>query len=218
MHLHTKMIINGNWIGVIEDPIKTVNEMKLLRRNGLIPHQISISFNYENNIIYIYSDEGRLSRPIFYIHNGVPSYRRSDLAEDLINGKMKWKQLIQGFNGSGKVLEESNITYTGSLQNVDRENEDELMKIYESNRCVLDYIDVSEEETSMICMYNSQLTQDNPNYKYYTHVEIDPSLMLGVLGNSIIYPEHNPPARNVFSCGQSRQAVSLYPFQLSNAY
>ena len=210
LHLHTKMIINGNWIGVIEDPIKTVNEMKLLRRNGLIPHQISISFNYENNIIYIYSDEGRLSRPIFYIHNGVPSYRRSDLAEDLINGKMKWKQLIQGFNGSGKVLEESNITYTGSLQNVDRENEDELMKIYESNRCVLDYIDVSEEETSMICMYNSQLTQDNPNYKYYTHVEIDPSLMLGVLGNSIIYPEHNPPARNVFSCGQSRQAVSLY--------
>ena len=34
--------------------------------------------------------------------------------------------------------------------------------------------------------------------------------MLGVMGNSIIYPEHNPLPRDVFSCGQSRQAVSVY--------
>ena len=46
--------------------------------------------------------------------------------------------------------------------------------------------------------------------KYYTHVEIDPSLILGVLGNLIIYAENNPYARNAFSCGQSKQAVSVY--------
>jgi DNA-directed RNA polymerase beta subunit len=44
----------------------------------------------------------------------------------------------------------------------------------------------------------------------YTHLEIDPSLILGVMGNLIIYPENNPVVRNSFSCGQSKQAVSVY--------
>ena len=44
----------------------------------------------------------------------------------------------------------------------------------------------------------------------YTHMEIHPSLLLGVMGNCIIFPEHNQLPRNVFSCGQSRQACSLY--------
>ena len=41
-------------------------------------------------------------------------------------------------------------------------------------------------------------------------MEIDPSFILGVMGNQIIYPEHNPVTRNSFSCGQSKQAVSVY--------
>jgi len=41
-------------------------------------------------------------------------------------------------------------------------------------------------------------------------MEIDPSLILGVMGNLIIYPENNPVVRNSFSCGQSKQAVSVY--------
>ena len=34
--------------------------------------------------------------------------------------------------------------------------------------------------------------------------------MFGVMGNLIIYPENNPLPRNSFSCGQSKQAVSVY--------
>ena len=41
-------------------------------------------------------------------------------------------------------------------------------------------------------------------------MEIDPSFMLGVMSNLIIYPENNPVTRNSFSCGQSKQAVSVY--------
>ena len=52
--------------------------------------------------------------------------------------------------------------------------------------------------------------EDLKKNKYYTHIEIDPSLILGVMGNQIIYPENNPLPRNSFSCGQSKQAVSVY--------
>ena len=41
-------------------------------------------------------------------------------------------------------------------------------------------------------------------------MEIDPSLILGVMTNLAIYPENNPVVRNSFSCGQSKQAVSVY--------
>ena len=41
-------------------------------------------------------------------------------------------------------------------------------------------------------------------------MEWNPSLILGVMGNQIIFPENNPLPRNAFSCGQSKQAVSVY--------
>ena len=46
--------------------------------------------------------------------------------------------------------------------------------------------------------------------KPYTHLEIHPSLILGVMGNLIVFPENNQLPRDQFSCGQSKQAVSLY--------
>src|SRR5210317_1752616 len=46
--------------------------------------------------------------------------------------------------------------------------------------------------------------------KQYTHIEIHPSLMLGVLGNQVIFPENNQLPRNLFACGQSKQGISLY--------
>lgn len=33
---------------------------------------------------------------------------------------------------------------------------------------------------------------------------------MGVMGNQICFPENNPVARNVFGCGQAKQAASLY--------
>jgi DNA-directed RNA polymerase II subunit RPB2 len=46
----TKVFVNGNWIGVLDNPIHTVNMLKLFRRNGIIPVYTSISFSYNLNI------------------------------------------------------------------------------------------------------------------------------------------------------------------------
>ena len=69
---------------------------------------------------------------------------------------------------------------------------------------IIDYLDTSETESALIATYSEQIT------KFTSHCEIHPSLMLGVMGNSIIYPENNPVTRSAFSCGQSKQAVSVY--------
>jgi DNA-directed RNA polymerase II subunit RPB2 len=228
----TKIFVNGNWIGVIDKPITTKNRnelgfveiFKLFRRNGIIPVFTSISFNYQQNEIYIYTDAGRLSRPIYYIDKYSDdgdvvvnkSYDRKIVIEMIKDGKITWQQLVSGFKtkDDGAFSFKMNKVYGinelyGDLQwdNVVKKKGsgplyNELMK----NKAVLDYLDTSEEESSLIATYDEDVKKN----KFLTHVEIDPSLILGVMGNLIIYPEHNPVTRNSFSCGQSKQAVSMY--------
>ena len=45
---------------------------------------------------------------------------------------------------------------------------------------------------------------------HHTHGELHPSLMLGVMGMMIPFPEHSQAPRNQYSCHQSKQALGLY--------
>jgi DNA-directed RNA polymerase II subunit RPB2 len=208
LYYMTKVFVNGNWIGAIETPLETMKLMKMYRRNGIIPIYTSISFNYEANELHIYTDSGRLCRPIYYIDDKRVSYDRAYVKELISTNKFTWEQICSGFgekeegysNKNNKLyeLEELYPNLGGSSDKID----EELNK----NKSVVDYIDPSEEESSLVANNASNMAKS----KYYTNVEIDPSLLLGVMGNQIIYPENNPSSRNAFSCGQSKQAVSLY--------
>ena len=205
----TKMFVNGNWIGVIENPIENVNILKLFRRNGVIPIYTSISFSYEYNIVYIYTDGGRLSRPIYYRDkDGKISYAHGRITDIIESQQYSWQQALSGFQEKkdtnfslrSNILYDAHDLYSGYT------DLEKLLDMFQENKGIIDYIDTSEEESALIATRPDQL-KDN---KYYTHSEIDPSLMFGVMGNSIIYPEANQLPRDVFSCGQSKQAVSVY--------
>jgi DNA-directed RNA polymerase II subunit RPB2 len=214
---NTKLFVNGKWIGLIEYPLQMVKILKLYKRNGVIPFHTSIRFNYRDNELTIYTDSGRMTRPIYYIEGGEPSFVRaipekvssrkhkpSDLQE--LSTLINWSQLVAGF--SKKNVEGfnpmHNQLYSNSLLGLDVEGDDALISQLNAGASVIEYIDVMEEESALIAFKLGDIT------KYHTHLEIDPSLMLGVLGNSIIFPEHNQLPRDLFSCGQSKQAVSVY--------
>ena len=74
---------------------------------------------------------------------------------------------------------------------------------------MIEFIDTQESESCFISMDN------NINSKH-THIEIHPSLALGIMGNQIVFPENNQLPRDLFSCGQSKQAVSLYHSNFKN--
>lgn len=214
----TKVFVNGNWIGVLDNPIQTVNMLKLFRRNGVIPIYTSISFSYEYNIIYIYTDSGRLTRPIFYrdmnidengiITYGKLSYDRGTIKDIIESRKYTWNQVVSGFekkndeyyNLRNNILYDVNELYPGY------DSLEKILDFFDKNKAIIDYMDTSEEESALICTFAENIKVN----KYYTNCEIEPSLIFGVMGNSIIYPESNQLPRNSFSCGQSRQAVSVY--------
>ena len=192
-----KLFVNGNWIGVISNPKNLVDKLKLHRRHALIPHHTSVRWDIPNNIMFIYTDSGRLYRPIFYVQDGRPSY--SNIDDD---SKLSWHNLTCGYEemlDKGFSIKNHKIYTPEELY-----GKSELTKYRGSS---IDLVDTSEFDGALIAMEYSQIII--PENKY-THVEIHPSLVMGVLGSQLIFPEHNQCVRDVFGCGQAKQTVSLY--------
>jgi DNA-directed RNA polymerase II subunit RPB2 len=207
----SKVFVNGTWIGIIDIPFELVKLLKLYRRNGIIPIYTSVSFDIEHNEIHIYTDSGRITRPIYYIENNKISFERENVTSGLISGKISWEQIVSGLLNKvdEKYSIKNNKIYELKELYPDIGNDKEL--IFQNlikNKSIVDYVDTAEEEGALIATTKNDFKKQS--LKNYTHMEIDPSLILGVMGNLIIYPENNPVTRNSFSCGQSKQAVSVY--------
>ena len=208
----TKVIINGLWAGVIDEPQEAVNKLRLFRRNALIPVYTSVTFNISHNTIYIYTDAGRICRPVFYRDRETQKMSYEPKLTNLNEDDFTWTDLIAGFNKKKLPdfhpdqykMYELNELYEG----IDVETNPARLERFIKDKAVIDYIDTNETEDALIAINGEELNRDK-NSKY-THLEIHESLIFGMLGNLIIFPENNPATRNSFSCGQSKQACSMY--------
>ena len=198
LNYYTKVFVNGVWVGMSVEPVNLVQKIKLYKRNGILPVFMSCSFDYKKSIL-IYTDGGRLYRPIYYIdevNRRISSVRSKEVCENILS-PTSWEDMVTGF-----LPKPENFHYKNNKIYVN----ESANKILEENKAVIDYIDVSEEEFLLISNNRKQL-DDN---KFYTNVEIHPSLLFGSVGNLIAYPENNPYPRNTFSCAHAKQAVSIY--------
>ena len=143
----------------------------------------------------------------FYVENIKISYEINNLTEKLLNEDFQFNELLIGFNKFNKSDYSTNVKdfiKTNKVFNKHSElYQEKSFQELTKNCGIIDYLDTAETETVLIANFREDITKNT------THLEIHPSLILGYMGNQIVFPENNQLPRDLFSCGQSKQAVSI---------
>ena len=175
-----KVFINGAWIGITNAPMKLYHFLKQKKHSAVINIFTSIVFDIKKLEIRVCNDAGRLTRPLLRVRNN-QLLITSDIITRLQNKELTW---------------------------------DDLCVNHKIPEAVIEYIDPEEQNFSMIAM-NPQKMQEGvmqngrENHFQYTHCEIHPSTIFGILASCIPFPQHNQSPRNTYQCIDSDEKVIL---------
>lgn len=154
----TPVFLNGTIIAFTQDPDSTIQEFKNLRSKRIINPQISITYDFLDDEIKIFCDEGRYIRPLLSVTNNSLNLKPS-MSYD-------WENLVK--------------------------------------KGIIQYIDASEIENSVIAMTPEYLTQQQNDF-----CEMHPYAMLGIMAAMIPFPDHNQSPRNCYQSSMGKQALGI---------
>jgi len=119
------------------------------------------------------------------------------------------------------IIENNKSMATEEILNKLNANELEWDDLLFGKHVCIEYLDVAEENTAMIAMNPEDLEgnlRENDKFFEYTHIEIDPNLMFGIIGVNGPFTDHQQAPRVIYYCAQSKQAVGIYSTTYENRF
>lgn len=197
-----KVFHNGVWKGVIDvkQGYALYENLRNMRRQGKINKFVTITMNYFNKDIYIYTEAGRLIRPLINVKdNNITLTKKmvDDIKEELRNDKKS--------SGWNRIL----MKYPDLIDYEDIESSANTM-------IAMDLDMLLENKSNQLEDASKKEDIIKPNrygkfrYVNYTHSEFHPSMMLGTIVSTVPFINHNPSPRAIIYFSQAKQAVGVY--------
>ena len=226
--------VNGDIFGLHKNATKLVNQFKRRRRQGRIRPEVSIRYDGANRDIFINTDRGRILRPLLVLEDGdlVLSKDHLELIKsgewtfaDLVsNGVVEWVDAeeeedlliaprpfdlpmvspkhgrpinpasVEWVNLGASQIKKAKLRVEVKMPNGDSE--------IENFSVPLNYY-----QEDLEAILRKQKRQNT--VLAYTHVEIDPQLILGVCASLVPYPEHNSTPRVTGGTAMVKQSLGL---------
>ncbi|MCS5532047.1 MAG: DNA-directed RNA polymerase subunit B [Candidatus Poseidoniales archaeon] len=226
--------VNGDIFGLHKNASKLVNQFKRRRRQGRIRSEVSIRFDGANRDIFINTDRGRILRPLLVLEDGDLVLSKDHLeaiksgewtfADLVTNGVVEWvdaeeeedlliaprpfdlpvvspkhgrpinPDAVEWVNLGKSQVKKAKLRVEVKMPNgdIEVENFSVPLNYYQED---LDSIKRKQKRQNTVLAY--------------THVEIDPQLILGVCASLVPYPEHNSTPRVTGGTAMVKQSLGL---------
>jgi DNA-directed RNA polymerase beta subunit len=195
------VMVNGDIIGYHNKPNDLYTKLKHYKRGGVIHPMTSISWNIQKSNIIISTEAGRMYRPLYIVDYDPILNKRVLRIERILKRKnISFEDYIKDKHFDYFIAPNENTQFPDDSEN------------YLDEEGFIEYMDCDEVNHSMIATFPRDLEEGIKGTALppcYTHCEIHPSLMNGILGVNIPFSDHNQSPRNCYQCINQMEKVYL---------